>query len=53
MKLVKKISIDDYFDLINTVDLVIAVDGGGVHMACVYETPLLAFYANYQVNIDR
>ncbi|WGE32719.1 lipopolysaccharide heptosyltransferase family protein [Actinobacillus genomosp. 2] len=42
-----------YCALVNTSDLVIAVDGGGVHMACAYGKPLLAFYANHLANLAR
>lgn len=42
-----------YFALVASADIVIAVDGGGVHIACAYGRPLLAFYANHIANYRR
>lgn len=53
IQLAEKMSVVEYLNLVNCVDLVIAVDGGGVHIACAYEKPLLAFYANCPKNISR
>ncbi|WGE87938.1 lipopolysaccharide heptosyltransferase family protein [Actinobacillus equuli subsp. haemolyticus] len=43
----------NYCALVNASDMVIAVDGGGVHMACAYGKPLLSFYANHLANLAR
>lgn len=43
----------NYCALVSTSDIVIAVDGGGVHMACAYGKPLLSFYANHLANLAR
>lgn len=41
-----KTSILEYFAFVNSADIIIAVDGGGIHVACACAKPLLAFYAN-------
>ncbi|WP_150539517.1 glycosyltransferase family 9 protein [Actinobacillus vicugnae] len=46
LKLSPKTTILEYFAFVNSADIVIAVDGGGVHVACACAKPLLAFYAN-------
>ncbi len=43
----------NYCALVSAADIVIAVDGGGVHMACAYGKPLLSFYANHLANLAR
>ncbi|WP_427833588.1 heptosyltransferase [Actinobacillus pleuropneumoniae] len=43
----------NYCALVNASDIVVAVDGGGVHMACAYGKPLLSFYANHLANLAR
>ncbi|AWW34991.1 lipopolysaccharide heptosyltransferase family protein [Mannheimia varigena] len=42
-----------YCALVNSADLVIAVDGGGVHISCALGKRLLSFYANHTANIAR
>lgn len=42
-----------YCALVNSADLVIAVDGGGVHISCALGKRLLSFYANHTSNIAR
>ncbi|MEG9475944.1 glycosyltransferase family 9 protein [Mannheimia indoligenes] len=42
-----------YCALVNSADLVIAVDGGGVHISCALGKRLLSFYANHTTNIAR
>lgn len=42
-----------YCALINSTDIVIAVDGGGVHISCALGKKLLSFYANHPANIAR
>lgn len=41
-----KTNILEYFAFVNSADIVISVDGGGIHVACACAKPLLAFYAN-------
>lgn len=53
IQLMEKMTTWEYFSLVKSADLVIAVDGGGVHIACAYQKPLLAFYANQPKNIAR
>lgn len=53
IKLSPQLDILDYCALIDSADLVIAVDGGGVHLACAFGKPLLSFYANHQKNLAR
>lgn len=53
MKLAPKTSLFEYFALINSADIVIAVDGGGVHIACACQRKLLAFYSNNQSNLHK
>ncbi|TDQ57924.1 ADP-heptose:LPS heptosyltransferase [Mesocricetibacter intestinalis] len=43
----------EYFALIDSADIVLAVDAGGVHIACALQKPLLAFYANCPSNIYK
>ncbi|XTV77659.1 glycosyltransferase family 9 protein [Mannheimia haemolytica] len=42
-----------YCALVNSADIVIAVDGGGVHISCALGKKLLSFYANHPANIAR
>lgn len=42
-----------YCALVNSADLILAVDGGGVHIACALRKKLLSFYANHPANIAR
>lgn len=53
IKLAPKTDILGYCALVNSADIVIAVDGGGVHIACAFGKKLLSFYANHSENIAR
>lgn len=44
--LAPKIALFEYFALVESADIVVSVDGGGVHIACAYQKPLLSFYSN-------
>lgn len=46
LKLSPKTTILEYFAFVNSADIVISVDSGGIHVACACNKPLLAFYAN-------
>lgn len=43
--------VDEYLSLISSADLVIAVDGGSLHIACAFKKPLLSFFAKSQPNM--
>lgn len=47
-----KTSLDEYLALIESADLIIAVDGGSLHLACAFQKPLLSFFANSQPNLS-
>ena len=53
LALAPKTNIFEYFALIDSADIVVSVDGGGVHIACAYHKKLLCFYANDQKNIAK
>ena len=53
MHLAPKTDILQYFALVASADIVVAVDSGGVHIACAYGKPLLAFYANDIASYSR
>lgn len=53
LKLSPKTSINDYFKLIDSSDIVVAVDGGSLHLACAYQKPLLSFFANAEPNLGQ
>ena len=46
LALAPKTNLFEYFALIDSADIVVSVDGGGVHIACAKCKPLLAFYSN-------
>lgn len=48
----RKTSLIEYIALIKSADIVIAVDGGSLHLACACEKPLLSFFANSRPNLD-
>lgn len=48
-----KTTLTEYIELLNTANLVIAVDGGSLHLACALRKPLLSFFANDQNNLNR
>lgn len=51
IKLSPKTTLSEYFSLIKSANLVIAVDGGSLHLACALRKPLLSFFANSQPNL--
>lgn len=51
LKLSPKTTLSEYFSLIKSADVVIAVDGGSLHLACALKKPLLSFFANSQPNL--
>ncbi|WP_443091213.1 glycosyltransferase family 9 protein [Basfia succiniciproducens] len=53
IQLAPSTDITEYIALMDSADIVVAVDGGGVHIACACGKPLLAFYANHSQNINR
>ena len=44
-------SLDAFLAFVREADGVVAVDSAAVHIACAYQRPLLALYANYEPNI--
>jgi len=46
-------NIREYLLFMAASDLVIGVDGGGIHMASSLNKPLLSFYANNKYNLCR
>lgn len=42
-----------YLNQLNQANIVVSVDSGTVHLACAFEKPLLAFYANNKNNIHK
>ncbi|WP_315567702.1 glycosyltransferase family 9 protein [Haemophilus parahaemolyticus] len=48
-----KTTLLEYFSLINSADIVISVDGGGVHIACSYNKKLLYFYGSDSKNLAK
>lgn len=46
-------SLAEYLALINSADIVIAVDGGSLHLACAFKKPLLSFFANSEPNLGQ
>ena len=53
LRLAPKTSLFEYFALIDSADIVVAVDGGGVHIACACGKPLLAFYSNNEQTLHK
>lgn len=53
IQLSEKTSLEEYFALIQSADLVIAVDGGSLHLACAFKKPLLSFFANSEPNLGQ
>lgn len=53
LRLAPKIALFEYFSLVESADIVVSVDGGGVHIACAYQKPLLSFYSNYEYNFYK
>lgn len=51
IKLSPQTILSEYFSLIKSADLVIAVDGGSLHLACALQKPLLSFFADSQPNL--
>lgn len=51
IKLSPKTTLSEYLSLISSADLVIAVDGGSLHIACAFKKPLLSFFAKSQPNV--
>lgn len=51
IKLSPQTTLSEYFSLIKSANLVIAVDGGSLHLACALKKPLLSFFANSQPNL--
>ncbi|WP_165867187.1 glycosyltransferase family 9 protein [Lonepinella koalarum] len=49
----ERTTVEQYLALVNSSDIVLAVDSGGVHVACALRKPLLAFYANFPSNIGK
>ncbi|WP_048758270.1 glycosyltransferase family 9 protein [Necropsobacter massiliensis] len=49
----QKTTVEQYLALVNSADIVLAVDSGTVHVACAFDKPLLAFYANFPTNIAK
>ncbi|NEN75095.1 glycosyltransferase family 9 protein [Pelistega sp. NLN82] len=47
-----KTSLSEYLALIESADIVLAVDGGSLHLACALKKPLLSFFANSQPNLS-
>ncbi len=44
--------LNHFFALVESADIVIAVDGGAVHTACAFRKPLLSFFANSTPNLQ-
>lgn len=44
-------SLDTFLTFVREADGVLAVDSAAVHIACAYQRPLLALYADYEPNI--
>ncbi|WP_373099243.1 MULTISPECIES: glycosyltransferase family 9 protein [Pasteurellaceae] len=53
MREARKTTVEQYLALVNSADIVLAVDSGTVHVACAFDKPLLAFYANFPTNIAK
>lgn len=52
IKLMSKTTLHQYLQLVASADVVICVDSGTVHLACAFNRPLLAFYANFPSNFS-
>ena len=53
ISLSKEFDVGEYILFIATADLVIGVDGGGIHIASSLNKPLLSFYANDKYNLYK
>lgn len=53
LNLAEKTSLFEYFSLIESANIVVSVDGGGVHITCALGKPLLAFYSNNVYNLYK
>lgn len=51
LSLAPKTSLKEYLALTASADIAICVDSGTVHLACAFNRPLLAFYANLPKNL--
>lgn len=51
--LCEKLSLREYLAFVASSELVIGVDGGSCHIACVFQKPLLSFYANNIYNLYK
>ncbi|MDH2925851.1 glycosyltransferase family 9 protein [Lonepinella koalarum] len=47
-----KTSAAEYFSLMKKADLVFAVNGGSLHLACAFDKPLLSFHANSEPTLS-
>lgn len=52
IRLSPQTTLDEYLALVESAELVIAVDGGSLHLACAFKKPLLSFFANSQPNLS-
>ena len=52
LHLLPKMDLNHFFALVESADIVIAVDGGAVHTACAFRKPLLSFFANSTPNLQ-
>ncbi|UOO82531.1 glycosyltransferase family 9 protein [Uruburuella testudinis] len=50
VNLVPKTTLHQYLQLVASSDVVVCIDSGTVHVACAFNRPLLAFYANFPSN---
>lgn len=53
VRLSKPTSLLEYLALVDSADIVLAVDSGAVHIACAFEKALLAFYADFPENVAK
>ncbi|MBF0784502.1 lipopolysaccharide heptosyltransferase family protein [Muribacter muris] len=52
IKYSKETTLVEFFSLTKSSNLVIAVDGGALHIACAFNKPLLSFFADARPNLD-
>lgn len=52
VSLVPKTTLHQYLQLVASSDVVVCIDSGTVHLACAFNRPLLAFYANLPSNFS-
>ncbi|MGG7047577.1 MULTISPECIES: glycosyltransferase family 9 protein [unclassified Campylobacter] len=50
LKLAPKVNLDEFLSLVDSADIVIAVDGAALHIACALKKPLLSFFADNYPN---